>query len=278
MPRSPRLRTAFVATLMVSAASRAQTSSGVGGGGTIFSLVYTSSGVLFAGCDMSGIYRSADNGNSWFLLNQRDVESPDGHFSVAVDPVNANHLFAVHPRQGVEESTSGGANGLWTKYAPGVIYDPDVVGTVLSAAVSGGSPPTILLGSVSGVYGIQGSSWQRRGSLTLPVLKILFVSDPAQPSGQHAYAAAFAGCSPQTTTCTANDGVYDLAGASPVLVKPLPSITDLAGANIDASNYVLYAAAKSAVISRFSTTTGWQDLPTGDACIVPNLLGLSPRL
>jgi hypothetical protein len=254
-------------------AAHAQTNAGAGGGGAILSLTYTPNGVLFAGCDMSAIYRSSDNGNSWFLLNERDVESPTGTFSVAVDPNNANHLFAVHPRQGVKESSSGGADGSWTTYRPSATYDPATVGTVVTAAVSAEATPTVLLGTNTGVFSIQASAWQRLGTLALPIVRIVYVADPSQPSGQHAFAAARCADNPPCP----QDGVYDLASASSIPAFALPGITDLAGGNTDATHFVLYAAAKDANLYEFASgATGWTRIPTNNACIVPNLLGVAP--
>jgi hypothetical protein len=272
-----RLRLCAAVCLGVTFAAQGQTNAGVGGGGAILSLNYTPNGVLFAGCDMSAVYRSTDNGNSWFLLNEHDVESPTGTFSVAVDPNNANHLFAVHPGQGVKESSSGGVEGSWTKYRPSATYDPASVGTVLTAAASGETMPTVLLGTGGGVFSIQmsgaTSAWQRLGTLTLPVVKIVYVADPSQQSGQHAFAAARC----PTLSCSQADGVYDLASTASTPALALPHITDLAGGNTDASHFVLYAAAKSANLYEFASgSTGWTSIPTNSACIVPNLLGLAP--
>src|SRR5207248_1099130 len=80
---------------------------------------------------------------------------------------------------GVKESFAEGADGTWTRYRPSVAWTPGPA--VASMAISAEQNPTVLLGTNGGVYRIQssgaGSSWQHVGSLSEPVLKVLFVAD-----------------------------------------------------------------------------------------------------
>lgn len=296
-----RLRLAEFAAFLLLAilpagGATAQSDLGLGGGGTLAGPVINSNGTMFAGCDMSGVYRSVDSGNHWTLINTRDIVATGaqaawggtsgGVFSVAVDPANAKHIIAVHTLQGPKESCSEGADGTWTKYIPSATPCPSTGSsptwptnglTVSAGAISAESTPTVLLGDVNGiVYSVQGNAWQQLGALTpanTAIIRLGFVADSTSATGQRAFAATQA-------------GVYRLDGASwtpswswtgTAQWQPPSAITDLAVAS-DASHYVLYAAAGSSAVYRFGNDTNtWQQLtPSGtDLCFKPNLLGVA---
>ena len=276
---SGKIATLFVvvSALLAPAAAKAQESVGLGGGGATGGPAITANGVMFVACDMFGTYRSTNAGKDWRMLDARDVVSADGSgvFSVAVDPRNPKHVFAFHPLQGVKESFAEGADGTWTRYRPSVAWTPGPA--VASMAISAEQNPTVLLGTNGGVYRIQssgaGSSWQHVGSLSEPVLKVLFVADAGSPTGQRAFAATSGGIH----RLEEGPSKAEWKSVAPASGWQGP-VTDLVGAS-DSVHYVLYAAVGRQSVYRYDSggmPAEWQQFKDSDECFQPNLLGM-PR-
>lgn len=80
-----------------------------GGGGAIATVVATADGTILAGSDLSGVYRSKDNGQTWDVLgaNQGIIETHISSFGL--DPNDANTFFAG-AYTGAYKTTDGGEN------------------------------------------------------------------------------------------------------------------------------------------------------------------------
>src|SRR5262249_8066343 len=101
--------------------------------------------------------RSTDGGDTWVLLDTRDVQG-SARFSVAFDPANSNHIIGFHQFQGLKESNDGGI--AWTAVTPAWPTDmatgqPYVV---TAAGVAPGSPPSLLVGTTKGVFRLDSTS------------------------------------------------------------------------------------------------------------------------
>jgi hypothetical protein len=207
----------------------AQTSIGLGGGGSIYApaIAPYDSNTIFVSCDMTGLYRSTDGGQHWVMMDGRKVQGSTNNsgtpsFSVAFDPVTHGHIVAFHPSLGLMESFDTGAN--WSVFSPAF---PG--GDVSAAAFSPDTPSRLMVGTSSqGVYTFQNGQWQQAlaGS---NILKIVFVNDPSV-SQQAAYAV------------TPNN-VYRMypGGTWQSIASGLPAKTfyDIGG-GADASHYAVY--------------------------------------
>lgn len=121
-------------------------------------LAFSSDGTIYISIFPSDIYRSIDNGQTWALVAQniipegdpsrRDPEMPDPWLvSVAVDPVNANKLYAGLNRGGLLISEDGGAN--WSNSSAGM--NPET--TVLDILADPANPDVVYAAAPdSGVY------------------------------------------------------------------------------------------------------------------------------
>jgi hypothetical protein len=97
-----------------------------GTGGRIRGLAATADGaVSYAASEFGGLYRSSDGGQTWARI---DSFLPQGAWDVAVDPSNAQKLYATalydgraDSRAGISVSTDGGQS--WTK--PPTLTPPD---------------------------------------------------------------------------------------------------------------------------------------------------------
>jgi hypothetical protein len=78
---------------------------GLGGGGALFRPVVSphNPAVSFVACDMGGLYRTADDGATWQMLDGRKVRGST-RFAAAFDPATADHVVAAHPILGLQES------------------------------------------------------------------------------------------------------------------------------------------------------------------------------
>ena len=69
---------------------------GMGGGGAMYapSVSPHDTDLMFVSCDMGGFYRSTDGGNSWQMINFREMHSATAIRPV-FDPANSNVVYAV---------------------------------------------------------------------------------------------------------------------------------------------------------------------------------------
>lgn len=194
------------ATFVQSTGVLAQTETlgvGLGGGGALYSPVVSphNSNLMFVACDMGGLYRSTNGGQSWTMLDQRLVKG-SSRFSVAFDPTKPNHIVAFRPAQGLMESVDAGAT--WAPFRPALprFYDGDQSNPsdpliVTAAAFSPEPAPRLLIGTTKGVYSLMSGQWRRDSTLpgtdqivrdsadqdigtvnTADVIKFVFVKDP----------------------------------------------------------------------------------------------------
>jgi hypothetical protein len=109
-------------------------SRGLGGGGSLYGPRVSphDSNLMFVACDMTGLYRSADSGRNWTMLDEREVRGSI-RFSVAFNPNVSGHVIASNPTEGLMESTNGGVT--WAKYSPAL-----PVGAVAEGVTAVGFP------------------------------------------------------------------------------------------------------------------------------------------
>src|SRR5947209_15403858 len=169
---------------MCGQAIEAQTAMGAGGGGSMYAPVVSpydpsvSPKVMFVACDMTGLYRSADNGQNWTLLDQHKVHGST-RFSVAFDPAKAGHVLGFQPiycpnnltcanacaagapncNQGLMESNDNGLT--WSPYPTALPRTSPLSATtpveVTAAAFT--SDLGLLIGTTKGIYMMQSNTW-----------------------------------------------------------------------------------------------------------------------
>jgi hypothetical protein len=130
----------------------------MGGGGSMFDPQVSpfDSSLIFVACDMTGLYRSVDAGESWTLLDTRTVEG-SSRFSVAFDPTRAGHLVAFHRLLGLRFSGDGGAS--WSAYTP-AFPQRDPNGNPLEVTAAAFAPDgRLLVGTTVGPYRYDGGMW-----------------------------------------------------------------------------------------------------------------------
>jgi hypothetical protein len=224
-----KLKIVLFALLVFCSVANAQTSVGLGGGGSIYAPAVApyNSNIIFVSCDMSALYRSMDGGLHWTMMDERTVQSTTS-FSVAFDPTTPGHIIGYHPSLGMRESFDTG--NTWSAFSPG---SP---GSITAAAFSTDSPTKLVIGTSSGVYVLQNGAWQ--AGPTGSVLRVIFVTDPST-GHQVAYA-------------TNGGNVYQLSasGTWNTLSSGLPiggaeQVTDIAG-GADAAHFALYATISTA--------------------------------
>ncbi len=250
---------------------------GMGGGGAIYSPVIspslTNSSLMFVSCDMSGLYRSADRGLNWKLLDQRQVKGSK-EFSVAFDPANTNHLVAFHPRQGLKESTLGGADGTWNAFAP-ALTPGSIVTSAAFSDVSGlavvTAPPAASGTTLGVVYELVSNAWVARpapiqppANGTLRVTKVLWARDPS--SGLRTTLVAANTFNPNGSLASSGVFIWSNSSWTPIGAPSLSSgeIVDFAAA-LTTTQYVLYAVLASGRVYRYAwnaTPAVWVDQST----------------
>ena len=84
---------------------------GPGGGGWIpaIAIAPDSSGTVYVACDVGGIYKSTNNGESW-VINNKGITNTDTQI-IMVDPQNPNVIY-IATTGGIYKSTDGGENWL----------------------------------------------------------------------------------------------------------------------------------------------------------------------
>ncbi len=189
-------------------AGAAWESLGPGGGGWLWSLAVApdDSGTIYLGCDVGGIYRSADHGKTWDMLggslSNRYVQA------VAVDPTDPAVVYAG-TRGGVCKSTDRGdhwtlkrtgfpATETWGITAPlaAVAIDPSDTSRVLAGI---GEPRTGRLGKGSrgglAVSHDGAESWR-------------FIETPAELAAAQVFSVVFAPAAPATVLAATDAGVF----------------------------------------------------------------------
>jgi photosystem II stability/assembly factor-like uncharacterized protein len=106
------------------------TSIGPGGGGWLWSLTVApdAEGTIYVGCDVGGVYRSRDHGQTWQIINRGLGNCYVA--AVAVDPRDPRTVYAG-THGGVHKSTDGG--DTWTMQRSGF---PEIETWGISAPVS----------------------------------------------------------------------------------------------------------------------------------------------
>src|SRR5579884_2742645 len=169
-------------TCLLGSSTFAQTSVGLGGGGSIYAPAVApyNSSIIFVSCDMTGLYRSTDGGLHWTMMDERAVQGSTS-FSVAFDPTTQGHIIGFHPGLGMRESFDTGTT--WSAFSPGL---PSGAGSITAAAFSTDNPTKLVVGTSNGLYVLQNGVWQ--AGPTGNFLRVIFVTDPSQ-GHQVAYAA-----------------------------------------------------------------------------------------
>jgi photosystem II stability/assembly factor-like uncharacterized protein len=106
------------------------TVTGPGGGGSIptIAIAPTPPGIVYVGCDVGGVYKSTNDGESWVIKN-KGLMNYDTR-SIVIDPYNPSVVY-VATTGGIFKSTDGGEN--WAAKRNGF---PDIEKWSLSAPVS----------------------------------------------------------------------------------------------------------------------------------------------
>jgi hypothetical protein len=122
--------------------------------------------IAYMGTGGSGIYKSTNGGTSWTAAGLTGETVP----SIAVDPVNANRVYAATNTPGsLKISQNGG--GTWADASLAVAF--------YSLATSPASPGILYAGTSNGVYRYQAGTWK---SLDLAGKAVTaLATDPIQP-------------------------------------------------------------------------------------------------
>jgi hypothetical protein len=233
----------------------AQTSVGLGGGGSIYAPAVApyNSNIIFVSCDMTGLYRSTDGGLTWKMMDERLVTGSTV-FSAAFDPTTQGHIIA-HGPSGLMESFDTG--DTWSAFSPGA---PDFVTT---AAFSTDNPTKLVIGTFGGVYVLQSGAWQA-GLSGNSIERVIFVTDPAQ-GHQVAYAASAGGIWQLNSS-----GTWQSFSAG-LPISSIHSVVDIAG-GADSTHYAIYAtlsmdasdlASNGGVYRYASNNPGWTRQSSG---------------
>ena len=117
---------------------------GPGGGGWLTSLAFAPPRTIFVGCDIGGVYRSDDGGESWKIIN--DGLNNYFVFEIVVDPSNSSTIF-LGTAGGVFKSIDSGENWEFKggmeipPMGPGYFAPP-----IASIAVDPNNPETVFAG------------------------------------------------------------------------------------------------------------------------------------
>jgi photosystem II stability/assembly factor-like uncharacterized protein len=85
------------------------TSIGPSGGGWLTSAAVSTTGVIYAGCDVGGVYRSTNNGLTWTIINNGLLDYSVN--AIVVDPIVPNTVY-LGTNGGMYQSLDGGNS--WT--------------------------------------------------------------------------------------------------------------------------------------------------------------------
>jgi photosystem II stability/assembly factor-like uncharacterized protein len=225
-------------------------------------------GRVYAGGTNGKVFRSDDGGGSW-LPNPATV-SPNGIFSLAVDPTNSAIVYAgSFLEEAVMKSSNGGAS--WSPLSTGT---PPLAGFAL--AVDPTNPAIVYAGSFPGVFrSTQGGDNWVRVSTGIPQVVVALVIDPAAPS------TLYAGTDPGEGTF---GGVYKTTNAgglwSPINTG-LPSVggTAVQALALDPASGAVYAGLET--LGVYKTTNGgvsWTPASAGLTNLDVTSLRIDPDL
>ncbi|MBW8011338.1 MAG: hypothetical protein FVQ83_08865 [Chloroflexi bacterium] len=86
------------------------TSIGPGGGGNLTAIAFASSGTIYVGCDVGGVYRSTDDGQTWEIINEG--LKLYAITEIVVDPTNPSLVY-LGSYGGIYKSEDGGDHWEW---------------------------------------------------------------------------------------------------------------------------------------------------------------------
>jgi hypothetical protein len=131
---------------------------GLGGGGAMYQPRFSpwlptgaEPQVMFVACDMNGLYRSADGGVTWTLIDDRTIQGST-RFSVAFDPQTPGRVIGFHSTFGLRLSTDYGRT-----FRAHPVALPTGFARVTSAVFSGAG--TLVVGTEAGLYRLAGATW-----------------------------------------------------------------------------------------------------------------------
>ena len=86
---------------------------GLGGGGAMFAPAVSphDPNLLFVACDMGGVYRSADGGATWTMIDKRQLRDANG-CPVVFHPKDAQVIFAASASGGIQTSADRGVTWI----------------------------------------------------------------------------------------------------------------------------------------------------------------------
>ncbi len=93
-----------------------------GGGGAFNCVKAGPTGIIMVGSDLSGYYRSTDNGATWHPIGEKQGLNTTHAISIGFDPNNANNVLAGTD-EGIYKSTDGGATFTSHTLTSGYITD-----------------------------------------------------------------------------------------------------------------------------------------------------------
>ncbi len=93
-----------------------------GAGGAFNCVEAGPTGIIMVGSDLSGFYRSTDNGNSWQPIGQKSGLNTTHGISIGFDPNNSN-IVLVGTDEGIYKSTDGGLTFSSQPLTSGYITD-----------------------------------------------------------------------------------------------------------------------------------------------------------
>jgi phage tail sheath gpL-like len=244
--------------LLTSLAAIAQTSVGLGGGGSMYAPAISpfDPNVMFVACDMTGLYRSTDGGATWTMLDGHNIQGST-RFSVAFDPYTSGRVLGFRQPRGLVQSTDNGASFVSLASPP--LSSSDVV---VAAAYTGNTDTTLLVASGSTLYGLTSGGWTTQplpitSTQTINILKIVSVTVPGTSQHDLFFAANIF----DNKQALVSSSVYKWNGSAwAAFSAGLPAgavIADLAGGG-NASKYALHVALGPNGIYRLeSGATSW---------------------
>ncbi len=116
---------------------------GPGGGGWLTAITVINDDVVYVGCDVGGIYKSTDQGNTWVIKNA----GLSTYFiqDIAYDPTNPNILYLA-TREGIFKSTDAGENWVIKRSGFPAENDYNYSAPIIDIVVDQNSPNILYAG------------------------------------------------------------------------------------------------------------------------------------